>query len=153
MFFCFLLNNNLQTLHTFLGIICSLATSSTFFNCKFENYTMMLTVTNMFCVVVAGSLEFDTAPTNEYFNHSRFLSLKTKTTPPILPIFATLPLPCPHYIFQAGHPANIYCRVSAIQPESVRYGLRMNVLQSYLFTIAPRFVKYFQIGISHKFTP
>ena len=43
----------------------------------------MLTVTNMFCVVVAGSLEFDTAPTNEYFNHSRFLSLQTKTTPPI----------------------------------------------------------------------
>ena len=137
-----------------------LVTSSTFFTCKFENYTMMLTVTNIFCVVVAGSLEFDTASTNEYFNHSRFLSLKTKTTPPIksrrsnfLPIFATLPPPCPHYIFQAGHPANIYCRVSAIQPESVRYGLRMNVLQSYLFTIAPRFVKYFQIGISHKFTP
>ena len=61
--------------------------------------------------------------------------------------FATLP--CPHYIFQAGHPANIYCRVSAVEPESVRYGLRMNVLQSYLFTIAPRFVKYFQIWISH----
>ena len=137
-----------------------MVTSSTFFTCKFENYTMMLTVTNIFCVVVAGSLEFDTAPTNEYFNHSRFFPLKTKTTPPIkssrsnfLPIFATLPPPCPHYIFQAGHPANIYCRVSAIQPESVRYGLRMNVLQSYLFTIAPRFVKYFQIGISHKFTP